>query len=121
MGNTANAVHENDIQEGAAEMDRLDDTMDLSDGDDQDEDMNRLDQHQDKIDQENRWRNQRVPNPSEFEKPRLSRVKSRAPWRNYPPVSGQRHFSEDGGGCVYFEAPRGRNFIRPPFLYAPHP
>ena len=26
-----------------------------------------------------------------------------------------------GRGFVYFEAPRGRNFIRPPILYAPHP
>ena len=30
-----------------------------------------------------------------------------------------RHFSGEGGGGVYFEAPRGRNFIRPPPFYTP--
>ena len=30
-------------------------------------------------------------------------------------------FQGRGGGGVYFEAPRGRNFIRPPLLYTPHP
>ena len=38
-----------------------------------------------------------------------------------PPFLATRHFSGEGGGGVYFEAPRGRNFIRPPFLYTPHP
>ena len=43
-----------------------------------------------------------------------------------PPPSplflAKRHFSGEGGGGVYFEAPRGRNFIRPPpLLYTPHP
>ena len=28
-------------------------------------------------------------------------------------------FQGRGGGVVYFEAPRGRNFIRPPLLYTP--
>ena len=32
-----------------------------------------------------------------------------------------RHFSGEGGGGVYFEAPRGRNFIRPPFYTPPTP
>ena len=37
----------------------------------------------------------------------------------HPPISGQKAFCRGGGwGCVYFEAPRGRNFIPPPF-YAP--
>ena len=30
------------------------------------------------------------------------------------PFLAKRHFSGEGGGSVYFEAPRGRNFIRPP-------
>ena len=39
-----------------------------------------------------------------------------------PPFLAKRYFSGEGGGGVYFEAPRGRNFIRPPpLLYAPHP
>ena len=37
------------------------------------------------------------------------------------PFLAKRHFSEEGGGGVYFEAPRGRNFIRPPLLYTPTP
>ena len=51
----------------------------------------------------------------------------RNPGRNYirppppPPFLTIRHFSGEGGGGVYFEAPRGRNFIRPPLLYTPHP
>ena len=49
------------------------------------------------------------------------------PGRNYirppplPPFLAKRHFPREGGGGVYFEAPRGRNLIRPPFLYTPHP
>ena len=38
-----------------------------------------------------------------------------------PPFLAKRHFPGEGGGGVYFEAPRGRNFIRPPLLYTPHP
>ena len=38
-----------------------------------------------------------------------------------PPISGQKAFFRGGGGGLYFEAPRGRNFIRPPLLYTPHP
>ena len=38
-----------------------------------------------------------------------------------PPFLAKRHFSGEGGGGVYFEGPRGRNFICPPFLYAPRP
>ena len=34
-------------------------------------------------------------------------------------VLAKRHFSGEGGG-LYFEPPRGRNFIPPP-LCAPHP
>ena len=30
-------------------------------------------------------------------------------------------FSGEGGGGVYFEAPRARNFIRPLLLYTPPP
>ena len=47
------------------------------------------------------------------------------PGRNYinppplPPFLAKRQFSGEGGGGVYFEAPRGRNFIPPP-LYTPH-
>ena len=37
------------------------------------------------------------------------------------PISGHEAFFREGGGGVYFEAPRGRNFIRPPLLYTPHP
>ena len=41
----------------------------------------------------------------------------------YPPplpsFLAKRHFSGEGGGGVYSEPPRGRNFIRPPLLYAP--
>ena len=37
-----------------------------------------------------------------------------------PPFLAKRHFPGEGGGGVYFEAPRGRNFIRPP-LYTPPP
>ena len=38
------------------------------------------------------------------------------------PFLARRHFSGEGGGRVYFEAPRGRNFIPPPpLLYTPHP
>ena len=36
-----------------------------------------------------------------------------------PPFLAKRHFPVEGGGGVYFEAPRGRNFIRPPPLYTP--
>ena len=38
-----------------------------------------------------------------------------------PPFLAKRHFSGEGGGGVYFEAPRGRNFIRPPppFIHPP--
>ena len=39
-----------------------------------------------------------------------------------PPISGHKAFlGEGGGGGVYFEAPRGRNFIRPPppFIHPP--
>ena len=58
----------------------------------------------------------------------LAEVKGKRfpPGRNYirppppPPFSGQKAFSGEGGGGVYFEAPRGRNFIRPlPFIH-PH-
>ena len=38
-----------------------------------------------------------------------------------PPFLAKRHFLGEGGGGVYFEAPRGRNFIRPPFLIHPPP
>ena len=41
-----------------------------------------------------------------------------------PPPISVRHFLGEGGEGVYFEAPRGRNFIPPPppFLYTPpHP
>ena len=38
-----------------------------------------------------------------------------------PPFLDIRHFLGEGGGGVYFEAPRARNFIPPPFLYTPHP
>ena len=45
-----------------------------------------------------------------------------APGRNCippppPAISAERPFPGEGGGGVYFEAPRGRNFIRPPLLY----
>ena len=36
-----------------------------------------------------------------------------------PPFLAKRHFSGEGGGGVYFEAPRARNFIPPPPFYAP--
>ena len=39
-----------------------------------------------------------------------------------PPFLAQRHFPGEGGGGVYSEAPRGRNFIRPPpppFIHPP--
>ena len=38
-----------------------------------------------------------------------------------PPFLTIRHFSGEGGGGVYSEAPRGRNFIRPPppFIHPP--
>ena len=37
-----------------------------------------------------------------------------------PPFLAKRHFQGRGGGGVYFEAPRGRNFIRPPpFIHPP--
>ena len=46
------------------------------------------------------------------------------PGQNYArpptPFLARRHFSGEGGGGVYFEAPRGRNFIRPP-LYTTKP
>ena len=31
------------------------------------------------------------------------------------------HFPVEGGGGVYFEAPRGKNFIRPPLFIHPPP
>ena len=31
-----------------------------------------------------------------------------------PPFQAKRHFSEEGGGGVHFEAPRGREFYTPP-------
>ena len=37
-----------------------------------------------------------------------------------PPFLAKRHFSEEGGGGVHFEAPRGR-ILFPPLLYTPHP
>ena len=36
-----------------------------------------------------------------------------------PSFLAKRHFSEEGCGGVYFEAPRGRNFTPPPFLHSP--
>ena len=37
-----------------------------------------------------------------------------------PLFLAKRHFPGEGGGGVYFEAPRGRNFIRPPpFIHPP--
>ena len=42
----------------------------------------------------------------------------------YPPPTpflAIRHFSGEGGGGVYSEGLRGRNFIRPSSLYTPHP
>ena len=40
----------------------------------------------------------------------------------HPPFLAKRHFPGEGGGCVYFEAPRGRNFIPPPpLLHNPPP
>ena len=48
--------------------------------------------------------------------------KSRNPERNCIapplPILAIRHFLGGGGG-VYFEAPRGRNFITPPFVHHP--
>ena len=50
------------------------------------------------------------------------------PGRNFSPppphpISGHKAFFREGGGSVYFEAPRGRNFIRPPppppFIHPP--
>ena len=49
------------------------------------------------------------------------------PGRNYirPPPSlhflAKKHFSGEGGGGVYSEPPRSRNFIRPPPLKRPPP
>ena len=49
----------------------------------------------------------------------------RSPGRNYirphpsPPFLAKRHFPGEGAGGVFFEAPRGRNFIRPPFIHFP--
>ena len=34
------------------------------------------------------------------------------------PFLAKRHFSREGGGCIYFEAPSGRNFTHPLF-YTP--
>ena len=48
----------------------------------------------------------------------LSRAKLYTP--PLPQFLAMKHFLGEGGGGVYFEAPRGRNFIRPP-LYTPHP
>ena len=36
-----------------------------------------------------------------------------------PPSLAKRDFPGEGGGGVYFEGPRGRNFIPPPFIHAP--
>ena len=37
-----------------------------------------------------------------------------------PPFLAKRHFPVEGGGGVYFEAPRGRNFYTPPpFIHPP--
>ena len=38
-----------------------------------------------------------------------------------PPDLDIKHFPGEGGGGVYFEASRGRKFIRLPPLYTPHP
>ena len=38
-----------------------------------------------------------------------------------PPFLAKRDFPGEGGGGVYFEAPRGRNFIPPPFYTPPTP
>ena len=38
-----------------------------------------------------------------------------------PPFLTKRHFPGEGGGGVYFEAARGRNFIRPPPPLHPPP
>ena len=38
-----------------------------------------------------------------------------------PPVLAKRHFPGGGGGGVYFETPRGRNFIPPPLFKHPPP
>ena len=50
------------------------------------------------------------------------------PGRNYirppppsPPFRPEDLFQGEGGGGVYFEAPRGRILYAPPLLYAPHP
>ena len=36
-----------------------------------------------------------------------------------PPFLAKRHFSGEGGGGVYLEAPRGKNFMCPPPFYTP--
>ena len=36
-----------------------------------------------------------------------------------PPPLGQKAFFRERGGCVYFEAPRGRIFIPPPLIIHP--
>ena len=49
-----------------------------------------------------------------------SREKLYTPPPPPPAISAERHFPGEGGGGVYFEAPRGRNFIRPPpFIHPP--
>ena len=37
------------------------------------------------------------------------------------PIPGQKAFSVEGGGGVYFEAPSGRNFVPPPLYKPPSP
>ena len=54
-----------------------------------------------------------------FDVQRFSRERLYKP--SPPPFLAKRHFSGEGGGGVYFEAPRGRNFIRPPFYTPPTP
>ena len=64
---------------------------------------------------------------SEVKQPTLSSSKAleNIPGRNYirppPPFWLKGIFQGRGVGVVYFEAPRGRNFIPPPLLYTPHP
>ena len=36
-----------------------------------------------------------------------------------PRFLAKRHFSEEGDGGVYFEVPRSRNVICPPFIHPP--
>ena len=50
-----------------------------------------------------------------------SRRKLYTPPPPFPHFWPKGIFQGRGGGGVYFEPPRGRNFIRPPLLCAPHP